>query len=521
MRLTSITLQWSLSNTSNTAACMPQVITEIASHVFRLFPSPTPSLFLSRSVSASLALGLLTVLACGALLPAALGLLRDRQRLLDLLLLLPPRTASLLSTKAAALADGSSSGHRGGDGGGGVRVEVAGDTDHEATVGPDATRRSSVSSSGSGGRAHGRSRSRSPTRSPARGPRPRRGSSAFGLEPADAQSGDGATGTGRCGSAASAPSPGRARRGGRPHAKVRRGFVRSWGHAGAGAWVLSWPAFVSLAYFACAFAWRRGSETRLLSAGADVAWTQQLANSVAQLDYHAQAASGACEPGFVAAQTDAITAELARLSFALSATLFGSQAAGTSPGLQSSVLLAGLMMENGCVDAPEHYVRADCENTFIHGAVARGLQAAIADFSQSVQDAARARVEAASGGGCVPQDLTVDPDLSLRLLSEDYLAAGLEAAVAARAREAHGVVSRLTATQGGLTAGALLILAALYLTVYLRSVAMMDRSVKEARRLLLLVPPHVVAAAPALAEATKAITESAGVGGGSAAADVE
>jgi hypothetical protein len=287
--------------------------------------------------------------------------------------------------------------------------------------------------------------------------------------------------------------------------------VRSYQRAGGGmlrglALLVGLPAAALAAYFCAVHAWRMGAAAVLAAAGRDVLWSAQAPLFASQAAYHAAGAAAHCEPGFTAVQARAAVDEVARLEAVQDALLYGSPLTGTSPGLQTSPATARLMVGDGCVGGPAgapYYTPADCAGGFYHGLVSRGLQAAVREYALAVKALAAARLAAVGGGGggggCAPDDLSAGPPRSVRLFGEDFLAAGLAAAASARADEATAYLRGLAAGEAAAAAALTLAMAAVYMTAYRRTVARVDVGVKDARRLLLLIPGDAMAAHPALA----------------------
>ena len=261
--------------------------------------------------------------------------------------------------------------------------------------------------------------------------------------------------------------------------------------------------------FSGLFAWRMTSSARLRASAADVAWSQEVLASTQQVAFHAQAAVAHCEPRYAASQANASLLQLARLEWAQDAVLSGSDVTGTQAGLQVSPFLFDLMVNDGCVDTGgEAYPLDVCQSAFYNGLVGRGLQAAMREYAQLTRARMTSRLvevspsssSSSSSAPCVPDDLRSGAVENIRLFGEDYLAAGLAAAAAMRLHDAQSLLDGLQSREVGMAAGAVLALLAAYLALYSRTLAMLDRDVKAARRLLLLIPPGVATSSSAALE---------------------
>ena len=295
---------------------------------------------------------------------------------------------------------------------------------------------------------------------------------------------------------------------------------------------LLWPIIFFCFYFGLTFYWREIVNMEAAFFRNEVLWGAELQVLIPTVAYALRNALVYGAPKtWVPTWLSLTTAQLNLASELVDSLSYGSTSRGLRPALSSSASAYKILVENGCVrnevDAATcanygtrpcnyYYAYEQCKipdgNTDINyvvfdsGIVGTGLLPSLREFLLKARNlvAERSAALAADPSDQLPRvDLAAPPLSVIDQLGHEYLPAGLEALSAGRITEDSAYLSQFA--QLNLMATLLCIVALLgfYVLAYRPLFASLDKDIKGARGLLLLLPDEAARSVPAVMTAGK------------------
>ena len=318
-----------------------------------------------------------------------------------------------------------------------------------------------------------------------------------------------------------------------PHAPRRR---RTYRRNSSGVLVLMlhllWPVLLFCLYFVLMYIWRDAVNSTARYFRTEVLWGAELQLLVPTLAYSlrnalAYNASGVWAPYW----TQRAGAQLALAGSLVNQLTYGSEALGLRAALTASPTAQALLMANGCVDnsvppsACANYGGKGCHYfysysycyeppdnvnasypVFFYGLVGKGLLPALQQYLLLAGGlvGSRAAALAAQPPAALPQvSLTAPPLSNVDQLGRQYLPAGLQALAAGRLAENAAYLQSFSSLNLTATLCSVLALLGVYLALYRPLFRALDKDIKTARSLLLLLPEDTARSVPSVLDAGK------------------
>lgn len=232
-----------------------------------------------------------------------------------------------------------------------------------------------------------------------------------------------------------------------------------------------------------------------------------------------------CDPTYMTTQLDLAQANLDFTNVLVDQLLYGSKDRNLPPGLQEgNAEYNNLWLTNACSPSEGWFYQAEECRTFLSGLVARGLQGAVASYSDVGRKLIEARRSWVGRAGCVTENIETPGTMKAETsaLADKYLASGFERSTAMQYAAALTYLQAFGVQYTATVAITIAFLLVLWLVVYSPQIQRLDKDIKNVRLLLLLFPDEVARSVPAIVAAGKRLLAEAGGGGsgGSAAGSV-
>ena len=307
---------------------------------------------------------------------------------------------------------------------------------------------------------------------------------------------------------------------------------------------LLWPVLLFCLYFVLMYLWRDDVNATARYFRSEVLWGAELQLLVPSIAYSLRnALAYNASEQWVPAWLNRTASQLALAGALVDSLTYGSEALGLRAALTASSTARELLMTNGCVPnevsagacanyggRPCHYFYAysACHEplgnvnaslpVFFYGLVGKGLLPALQQYLllagglAGSRGAALAAAAAAAAPGAPPAlpvlPLTAPPLSNVDQLGRLYLPAGLQALAAGRLAEDAAYLQSFSSLNLTATLCSVAALLGFYLALYRPLFAALDRDIKTARSLLLLLPEDTARSVPSVLDAGKRLMMS-------------